>query len=121
MPKVIGSDLVVQSLKNEGVNTVFYLPGGPMSDVARLCIEMQFQSIDVRHEQAAAMMAHAYNRLTGKPGVCSASTGPGVANLVPGVLEARSGCSPGFDAGANPQVDWPSGRSRPFLHADLSH
>ena len=69
MPKVTGNDLVVQTLKNEGVDTVFYLTGGPMSDVAGLCLEMQFKSIDVRHEQAAAMMAHAYSRLTGKPGI----------------------------------------------------
>jgi acetolactate synthase-1/2/3 large subunit len=68
MPKVTGNDLVVQTLKNEGVDTVFYLTGGPMSDVAGLCLEMQFKSIDVRHEQAAAMMAHAYSRLTGKTG-----------------------------------------------------
>jgi len=85
MPKVTGNDLVAQSLKNEGVNTVFYLTGGPMSDVARLCIEMQLKSIDVRHEQAAAMMAHAYSRLTGKPGICFASSGPGTTNLLTGI------------------------------------
>ena len=85
MPKVTGSDLVVRSLKNEGVNTVFYLPGGPMSDVAGLCIEMQLKSIGVRHEQAAAMMAHAYSRLTGRPGICFASSGPGTTNLLTGI------------------------------------
>jgi thiamine pyrophosphate-dependent acetolactate synthase large subunit-like protein len=82
MPKVTGNDLVVRTLRNEGVNTVFYLTGGPMSDVARLCREMEFKSIDVRHEQAAAMMAHAYSRLTGKPGICFASSGPGTTNLL---------------------------------------
>jgi thiamine pyrophosphate-dependent acetolactate synthase large subunit-like protein len=85
MPKVTGNDLVVQTLKNEGVDTVFYLTGGPMSDVAMLCIEMQFKSIGVRHEQAAAMMAHAYSRLTGKPGICFASSGPGTTNLLTGI------------------------------------
>jgi acetolactate synthase-1/2/3 large subunit len=85
MPKVTGNDLVVQTLKNEGVDTVFYLTGGPMSDVAGLCLEMQFKSIDVRHEQGAAMMAHAYSRLSGKPGVCFAASGPGTTNLLTGI------------------------------------
>jgi thiamine pyrophosphate-dependent acetolactate synthase large subunit-like protein len=59
MPQVTGNDLVVQTLKNEEVDTVFYLTGGPRSDVAGLCLERQFKSIDVHHEQAATMMAHA--------------------------------------------------------------
>lgn len=85
MPKVTGNDLVAQTLKNEGVDAVIYLTGGPMSDVARLCIEMKLKSIDVRHEQAAAMMAHAYSRLTGKPGICLACSGPGTTNLLTGI------------------------------------
>lgn len=85
MPKVTGNDLVVQTLKNEGVDTVFYLTGGPMSDVAGLCLEMQLKSIDVRHEQGAAMMAHAYSRLSGKPGICFAASGPGTTNLLTGI------------------------------------
>ncbi|MFW6103128.1 MAG: thiamine pyrophosphate-binding protein, partial [Chloroflexota bacterium] len=51
-------------------------------------------AVNLRYEGSAPFMAMAYSRLTGKPGVCSASTGPGVANLVPGVLEAFSMCSP---------------------------
>jgi acetolactate synthase-1/2/3 large subunit len=50
--------------------------------------------INVRHEGSAPFMAMAYARLTGQPGVCNGSTGPGVANLVSGVLEAYSGCVP---------------------------
>ena len=72
--------LVVQTLKNEGVDIVFYLTGGLMPDVAGLCLEMQFTSLDVHHEQAAAMMAPAYSRLTGKPGICFAASGPGTTN-----------------------------------------
>ncbi|HVP80182.1 MAG TPA: thiamine pyrophosphate-binding protein [Thermodesulfobacteriota bacterium] len=94
MAKVTGNDLVVQTLKNEGVDTVFYLPGGPMSDVARLCIEMQLKSIGVRHEQAAAMMAHAYSRLAGKPGVCFASSGPGTTNLLTGIANSFLDATP---------------------------
>jgi thiamine pyrophosphate-dependent acetolactate synthase large subunit-like protein len=85
MPKVTGNDLVVQTLKREGVETVFFLTGGPMSDVAGLCLEMEFNSIDVRHEQGAAMMAHAYSRVSGKPGICFAASGPATTNLLTGI------------------------------------
>ncbi len=87
MGKVSGNDLVAKALQDEGVDTVFYLTGGPMVDVASRCIE-RFRSVDVRHEQAAAMAAHAYSRVIGKPGVCFAASGPGVTNLITGVGNA---------------------------------
>jgi acetolactate synthase-1/2/3 large subunit len=52
------------------------------------------KTINLRYEGSAPFMAMAYSRLSNRPGVCTASPGPGVANLVPGVLEAYSGCSP---------------------------
>jgi acetolactate synthase-1/2/3 large subunit len=88
MAKTTGNDLVVKALKDEGVDTVFYLTGGPMVDVAMRCIEIGFRSVDVRHEQAAAMAAHAYSRVIGKPGVCFAASGPGTTNLITGVGNA---------------------------------
>ena len=88
MAKTTGNDLVVKSLKDEGVDTVFYLTGGPMVDVATRCIEIGFRSVDVRHEQAAAMAAHSYSRVLGKPGVCFAASGPGTTNLITGVGNA---------------------------------
>ena len=88
MAKTSGNDLVVKSLKDEGVDTVFYLTGGPMVDVASRCIEIGFRSVDVRHEQAAAMAAHAYSRVLGKPGICFAASGPGATNLITGVGNA---------------------------------
>ncbi len=87
MSKVSGNDLVAKALQDEGVDTVFYLTGGPMVDVASRCIE-RFRSVDVRHEQAASMAAHAYSRVSGKPGVCFAASGPGVTNLITGVGNA---------------------------------
>jgi thiamine pyrophosphate-dependent acetolactate synthase large subunit-like protein len=87
MAKVSGNDLVARALQDEGVDTVFYLTGGPMVDVASRCIE-RFRSVDVRHEQAASMAAHAYSRVIGKPGVCFAASGPGVTNLITGVGNA---------------------------------
>jgi acetolactate synthase-1/2/3 large subunit len=85
MPKVTGNDLVVQTLKNEGIDTVFFLTGGPMTDVVGLCLEMELKSIAVRHEQGAAMMAHAYSRISGKPGLCFAASGPAATNLLTGI------------------------------------
>src|SRR4029450_5692881 len=59
-----------------------------MRCVAMLCIEIGFRSVDVRHEQAAAMAAHASSRVLGKPGVCFAASGPGATNLITGVGNA---------------------------------
>src|SRR5713226_5801488 len=88
MAKTSGNDLVVKAVKDEGVDTVFYLTGGPMVDVASRCIEIGFRSVDVRHEQAAAMAAHAYSRVLGRPGVCFGASGPGTTNLITGVGNA---------------------------------
>jgi Thiamine pyrophosphate enzyme, N-terminal TPP binding domain len=85
IPKVTGNNLVVQTLKHEGIDTVFHLTGGPMSDVAGLCLEMRFTSIDVRHEPATARMAYAYSHLTGTPGIGFAASGPGTTNLLTGL------------------------------------
>ena len=87
MAKLSGNELVVKALKDEGVDTVFYLTGGPMVDVAAGCIKA-FHAVDVRHEQAAAMAAHAYSRVLGRPGVCFGASGPGVTNLITGVGNA---------------------------------
>lgn len=88
MAEVDGNSLVVKALKDEGVDTVFYITGGPMVDVASKCIEIGFNSVDVRHEQGASMAAHAYSRVLGRPGVCFAASGPGVTNLITGVGNA---------------------------------
>ena len=87
MAKLSGNELVVRALEDEGVDTVFYLTGGPMVDVAAGCIK-SFHAVDVRHEQAAAMAAHAYSRVLGRPGVCFAASGPGTTNLITGVGNA---------------------------------
>lgn len=87
MATVSGNELVVRALKDEGVDTVFYLTGGPMVDVAAGCLK-EFHAVDVRHEQAAAMAAHAYSRILARPGVCFAASGPGVTNLITGVGNA---------------------------------
>ena len=78
---VTGNDLVVRELLRQGVDTGFFLMGGPMTPLETLCIKAGIRMIDVRHEQAAGFMAQAYARLKGRPGVCMACFGPGTINL----------------------------------------
>src|SRR6516165_5371540 len=89
-----GEQIIAQSFKREGVDTIFFMMGGPTSGTAGACLELGMQGIYVRHEQAAAMMAHAYARVTGKPGICIAPMGPGVANLVTGLGNAWADAAP---------------------------
>src|SRR5260370_21944902 len=81
--------------------------GGRPGGAAAACRELGMQGIYVRHEQAAAMMAHAYARVTGKPGICIAPMGPGVANLVTGLANAWADASPIIAIGGSaPMRGW---------------
>jgi thiamine pyrophosphate-dependent acetolactate synthase large subunit-like protein len=91
---VSGSQILARALRMQGVDTMFYLMGGPMIEAEAYCIKEGIRSIDVRHEQAAAMMAHAWGRVTRRIGVCMAASGPGSANLVTGVANAWADASP---------------------------
>jgi len=88
MAKVTGSHLLVKALKNEGVNTIFYLASAPTAESAKLLFEAGIRLIGFRHEQGAAFAAHAYSRVSGRPGVCCAEAGPAVTNLMTGVGNA---------------------------------
>ena len=92
MAATMGADLLVKCLIREGVQFVFGIPGGqlcPLLDaVRRLGPEAGLQFVMTRHEQAAAHMADAYARVTGRPAVCLGTVGPGAADLVPGVYAA---------------------------------
>jgi len=95
MSTMTGGQAVVEVLKAEGVKFVFGLPGGhtlPIYD--GLYHTPEIRHILVRHEQSAACMATAYAMLTGEPGVCCATAGPGATNLVTGIAEAYEGCLP---------------------------
>jgi len=93
--KIKGNEIVARALQQQGIDTMYYLMGGPTLGVAAECIKSEkIRMIDVRHEQAAAMMAHAQARLTGRPSVCMASSGPGVTNLVTGLANALFDCAP---------------------------
>lgn len=87
-------DVIVEALQKEKVKFIFGLPGHPKALYDSLYDCENIEPILVRHETSGVFMAMAYAKLTRQPGVCFGSPGPGVANLVPGVLEASSGCTP---------------------------
>ncbi len=107
---VTGSELVAQSLARHGVDAFFFIMGAPMLGVEKACIVSGMRGIDVRHEQAAAMMAHAYSRVRRKTGVCMACSGPGTVNLASGIATAFVDCAPVLAlGGASPWNEWGTG------------
>lgn len=84
----------VTALRDEKVQFVFGLPGSVKNLYEDLYDFPEIKPILVRHETSGAFMAYAVGRLTGRPGVCHGTDGPGVANLVPGILEAYAACIP---------------------------
>ena len=88
------SDLFVQALENEGVEYIFGIPGEENLDLLNSLIGSKIRLILTRHEQGAGFMASTYGRLTGKPGVCLSTLGPGATNLVTPAAYAQLGAMP---------------------------
>jgi len=89
------SDIVVSCLENEDVEYVFGIIGKEVIDLGdSLSASEKITYIPVRHEQGAAFMADVYGRISGKPGVCLATLGPGAANLLTGIASANLDHSP---------------------------
>src|SRR6201990_2643388 len=91
---VKASDLLVAALENEGVDRIFGIPGEENLDVVESIRKSSIKLVVTRHEQAAAFMAATYGRLTGKPGVCFSTLGPGATNLITGAAFAMLGAMP---------------------------
>src|SRR5690606_26643595 len=91
---ITGSELVAQTLQRLGVESFFFVMGAPMMGAEKASIDLGIQGGDVRHEQAAAMMAHAYSRIKNQPGVCMACSGPGALNFGTGLATALVDCAP---------------------------
>src|SRR3984957_11964021 len=91
---VKASDLLVAALENEGVERIFGIPGEENLDVVESIRKSSIQLVITRHEQAASFMAATYGRLTGKPGVCIATLGPGALNFSTGAAYALLGAMP---------------------------
>ena len=89
MAMINGGHLVGKYLKEvEKVEIVFGISGGHLESILDGFTEYKIRTIDVRHEQAAAMMAHAWFVYTGKPGVCFLTAGPGFTNGLTGIANA---------------------------------
>src|SRR3954453_8310159 len=89
-----GSDLLVAALENEGVDRIFALPGEENLDVLESLRRSKIKLILTRHEQAAAFMAATHGRLTGHPGVCLSTLGPGALNFTTAAAYAHLGAMP---------------------------
>ncbi len=94
--KVTGSDAVMRSLIAEGVDTVFGYPGGAIMPIydALMNYPDKVRHILTRHEQGAVHAAQGYARVTGKVGVCMATSGPGATNLITGIADALIDSTP---------------------------
>jgi acetolactate synthase-1/2/3 large subunit len=95
MPKMSAGRAVVDVLRAEGVKFVFGMPGGHTIGIYdALHGQQEITHVLVRHEQHAASMAAGYAQLTGEPGVCCVTAGPGATNLVTSIAEAFVGALP---------------------------
>lgn len=111
MGTVYGGHLVAKHLKQiEGVTTIFSLAGGHIDRIYDGCFEHGIRLIDVRHEQAASMMAHAWSIWGPQPGVCLVTAGPGFANALTGLINASLDNAPMvMISGTAPVRDWDRG------------
>jgi acetolactate synthase-1/2/3 large subunit len=89
-----GSDLLVTALENEGVDRIYALPGEENLDVLESLRHSKIELVLTRHEQAAAFMAATQGRLTGRPGVCLSTLGPGALNFTTAAAYADLGAMP---------------------------
>lgn len=88
------TDLFVKALENEGVERIYGIPGEENLDFINSLKDSSIELVLTRHEQAAGFMAATYGRLTGKPGVCLSTLGPGATNFVTATAYAQLGAMP---------------------------
>lgn len=94
--KVTGSKALILSLLEEGVDTIFGYPGGAIMPIydALYDFDKEVKHILTRHEQGAVHAAEGYARVTGRVGVCFATSGPGATNLITGIADAMIDSTP---------------------------
>src|SRR5215467_8862204 len=92
--KMNGAELLIAALKNEGVREIFGLPGEENLAMVEALRRSSIKLVVTRHEQAAAFMAATHGRLTGEPGVCLTTLGPGALNFTTGAAFALLGAMP---------------------------
>ncbi len=89
-----GAKALVEALRREGVDVVFGIPGGANLPIYDALYDSGIRHVLARHEQSAAHMADGFGRVSGRPGVCMATSGPGATNLVTGLATAYMDSSP---------------------------
>ncbi len=105
--QLTGAEIVVECLKEQGVDTVFGYPGGTILNVYdALYSHSEIKHILTSHEQGASHAADGYARATGKVGVCMATSGPGATNLVTGIATAYMDSVPLVAITANVVLPW---------------
>lgn len=119
MSQIDGGHLVAKALKNEGVEYIFSLSGAHIRTIYDGCVDEGIEIIDVRHEQAAAFAAEGWAKVTGRPGVCVATGGPGVPNTVTAVANALRGASPMIViGGGDPVSEMEMGHPQQLSHIE---
>jgi len=118
--KLTGAEIVVECLKEQGVDTVFGYPGGTILNIydALYKHNTEINHILTSHEQGAAHAADGYARATGKVGVCMATSGPGATNLVTGIATAYMDSVPMVAITAN--VNLPALGKDSFQEVDIA-
>ena len=118
--QLTGAEIIVECLKEQGVDTVFGYPGGTILNVYDALYQHQNEIFHVltSHEQGAAHAADGYARATGKVGVCMATSGPGATNLVTGIATAYMDSIPVVAITAN--VNLPSLGKDSFQEVDIA-
>ena len=86
--KMTGAEAVVRALELEGADLIFGYPGGAVTHIYDALHRSDIHHVLVRNEQAAAHAANGYARVTGKVGVCIATSGPGATNMITGIATA---------------------------------
>jgi acetolactate synthase-1/2/3 large subunit len=87
--KLTGAQILLEVLKEEGVDTIFGYPGGVVLDIYDALAKSDIEHVFVRHEQGAVHAADGYSRASGKVGVCLVTSGPGATNTVTGIASAN--------------------------------
>jgi len=101
MSEISGGHIFAKALKREGIEYVFTLNGGHIYNLYEGCADEGIEIIDFRHEQVAAHAAEGWAKVTGKPGVCIVTAGPGVTDAVTGIANAFQAPSPMLIIGGN--------------------
>jgi acetolactate synthase-1/2/3 large subunit len=120
MASVHGGRLVAKALRRHGTTHLFTLCGGHIQAIYDGCLDEQIRVVDVRHEQTAGHAADGWARVTGRPGVCAVTAGPGVTDLVTAAANAlRAGVPMIILGGAGPRALADMGSLQDMNHVEL--